>query len=127
MYRLVENTLRDDRQRLRLRVRLGTTSTFSSDVGRGGLSVELMKALPVGATVTGSVQVQGEEVPFVGRVAWVRPGDRHLNLPARMGVRFTRIATDLSRLAALEATGKARQDTGRGRDAASQVRKTRGT
>ncbi len=90
----MEDTRRNVRQRRRFMVRLGHTSSFTADVCGGGFCVQLMKVLPVSAAVEGSIQAEGKEMPFAGRVAWVKPGDRHHNLPGRMGVYFTRISTD---------------------------------
>jgi len=75
-------------------VRFGRTSSFTADVGRGGFSVRLMRVLPVASPLEGSILVEGRELPFAGRVAWVRPGDPHLGLPGRMGVHFTRVPPD---------------------------------
>lgn len=94
----MESTRRNVRQRRRFRVRLGYTSAFTADVGGGGFCVRLLKVLPVSTSIEGSIQVEGQEVPFAGRVAWAVPGERHLNLPGRMGVNFTRISADFPRL-----------------------------
>lgn len=86
------------RQRRRFIVRLGHTSSFTVDVSASGFCVRLMKVLPVDTAVEGSIQVESHEVPFAGVVAWARPGARHLNLLGSMGVVFTRIPAELSRL-----------------------------
>jgi len=80
------------RQRRRCLVRIGSSSSFTADVGGGGFCVRLMRVLPVRSAVEGSIQVGEQVLPFAGRVAWVELGDRHLNLPGRMGVQLTRIA-----------------------------------
>ena len=94
----MKSTRRNVRQRRRFRVRLGYTSAFTADVCGGGFCVRLLKVLPVSASIEGSIQVEGQEIPFAGRVAWAEPGERHLNLPGRMGVNFTRISGDFPRL-----------------------------
>lgn len=94
----MESTRRNVRQRRRFMVRLGYTSAFTADVSGGGFSIRLLKVLPVNAGVEGSIHVEGQEIPFAGRVTWVKPGERHLGLPGQMGVNFTRISPDFPRL-----------------------------
>jgi Tfp pilus assembly protein PilZ len=48
----------------------------------------------------GSLAVDGTEVTFVGRVAWVKPGDMNLNIPSRLGVSFARPPPGLEALIA---------------------------
>jgi hypothetical protein len=81
------------RHRRRLRVALdGHPSMFTVDVGAGGFCVEVMRALPAGTPLRGSIRLEGSEVGFAGTVVWTRPGDPRLNLRGRMGVRFLRVA-----------------------------------
>jgi hypothetical protein len=96
--RIESQTRRNIRQRRRFMVRLGHTSSFTANVSDGGFSIGLMKVLPMRADVEGSIQVEGEEMPFAGRVAWAKPGDHHQGLRGTMGVYFTRISADFPRL-----------------------------
>jgi hypothetical protein len=86
------------RQRRRYKVTVDAGSWFTTDVCAGGFCAELMRVLPLRTFVEGALHVKGMEVPFAGEVVWARRGDWHLNLRGRMGVRFTRIASDLARL-----------------------------
>ena len=87
------------RHRRRFRVILmGHPSAFTVDVGAGGFCTELMRVLPPGTPVEGSIHVKGTEVAFAGRVAWARPGEARMNLRGRMGVQFTRGPAEFERL-----------------------------
>jgi len=87
------------RYRRRLRVALaGHPPFFTVDVGAGGFCVELMRALPPGTPVEGSIQVGVAEVPFAGRVAWAKAGDPRMNLRSRMGVCFLRVSEGFGEL-----------------------------
>lgn len=108
----MENNRLDVRQRCRFMVRFGYTSSFTADVCGGGFCVQLMKVLPVGAAVEGSIRVAGKEMPFAGGVAWVKPGDRYQNLLGRMGVYFTRIPADFPIRARLSERGTCGSDAG---------------
>ena len=78
------------RHRRRFRVALlGHPATFTVDVGAGGFCVELMRVLPTGTPLQGTILVEGSEVSFLGTVVWNRPGDPRINLRGRMGVQFT--------------------------------------
>jgi hypothetical protein len=89
------------RHRRRFRVALARhTQSVTVDVGAGGFCTELIRVLPPGTPVEGSIHVDGREVPFSGRVAWARPGEFRLNLRGRMGVRFTQIPLEFTRLIA---------------------------
>jgi len=87
------------RHRRRFRVLLaGHPSSFTVDVGAGGFCAEMMRVLPPGTPVEGSMHVKGAEVAFSGRVAWARPGESRMNLRGRVGIRFTRVPKDFERL-----------------------------
>jgi len=87
------------RYRRRYRVLLtGHPSAFTVDVGAGGFCTELMRVLPPGTPVAGSLHVKGAEVAFAGRVAWARPGEARMNLRGRMGVSFTRVQDGFEKL-----------------------------
>jgi len=78
------------RIRRRLKVMLQYSPSFSVDIGPGGLCLELLRVLPPGAPVEGTIQMQGTALPFSGRVAWSKPGIPHMGLRGKMGVLFTR-------------------------------------
>ncbi len=80
---------KSSRHRRRLRARLdGVTTTFTVDVGPGGFCALVNRAIHPGTPLSGSLHVDGVEVPFEGRVAWVKPGDSRLRIPSRVGVSF---------------------------------------
>ena len=80
---------RTSRHRRRLRARLdGVTTAFTVDVGPGGFCLLMSRAISPGTALSGSLHVDGAEVPFEGRVAWVKPGDSRLRIPSRVGVSF---------------------------------------
>jgi hypothetical protein len=81
------------RLRRRYKVTLGQSPSFSVDVGGGGFCTELLRVLPPGTPVEGVINVRGKELPFVGRVAWAKPGFPHLGVRGRMGVHFTRFTS----------------------------------
>lgn len=90
-----------ERHRRRFRVMLaGHPSSFTVDVGAGGFCAEMMRVLPPGTQVEGSLHVKGTEVAFAGKVAWAKPGESRMNLRGRIGVRFTRVPSDFERLVA---------------------------
>jgi hypothetical protein len=86
------------RQRRRLKVTFQHAASFTSDVGGGGFSTERARVLAPGMELSGTICAADREFPFVGRVAWARPGDPGLNLRGRMGVQFTYAARDLRSL-----------------------------
>ncbi len=69
----------------------GHPSMFTVDVGAGGFCVEVMRVLPAGTPLRGTIRVDGSEVGFAGTVVWTRTGDPRLNLRGRMGVQFLRV------------------------------------
>jgi len=71
-------------------VTLGQTTVFTVDVGPGGFAADILRALPAGTPVEGTLRLNGADVGYTGQVAWARAGDPHLNLPGRIGVRFKR-------------------------------------
>jgi hypothetical protein len=84
------------RHRRRVLARLdGLTSAFTVDVGPGGFCMLVNRAITPGTVLSGSLQVDGADVPFVGRVAWVKPGDSRLRIPSRVGVSFAGIREEL--------------------------------
>jgi hypothetical protein len=95
------NARHSPRQRRRFKVTLGRTCSFTIDVCAGGFSTELMRVLPPGTALTGSIRVGDKDFAFAGQVAWANPGSSNLNLRGRMGVRFTKFAGDFSQLVRL--------------------------
>jgi hypothetical protein len=84
------------RHRRRLLARLdGVTTAFTVDVGPGGFCMLVNRAISPGTAISGSLQIDGADVPFLGRVAWVKPGDSRLRIPSRVGVSFAGTRHDL--------------------------------
>ncbi len=87
------------RVRRRLRTRIdGYSSTFTVDVGGGGFCFQLSRPIAPGTVLAGSFHLEGAELPFEGRVAWIAPGDPNLRIPSKMGVAFTRPPADVRML-----------------------------
>ena len=87
------------RLRRRFKVAFQHSASFTVDVSPGGFCAELLRVLPVGTGVGGTITVRGTDVAFAGRVVWARPGDAHLGLRGRMGVVYTQIAAGFIELA----------------------------
>ena len=88
------------RRHRRFKVTLHQFASFTVDVSAGGFCIELMgRVLQPGSAVEGAIQVGERTIPFGGRVAWARQGDR--NVRGRMGVHFTSIPNDFLVLARL--------------------------
>lgn len=85
----------DSRRRRRFKVTLGKHTSFTIDISSGGFSTEAMRVLPMGTEVTGTIQIEGKEMPFAGLVAWAKAGAPHLELRGRMGIRFTSVPKEL--------------------------------
>jgi len=79
-------------------VTIGGTATFTQSLGVGGFSAEVMRVLPRGSPVQGTMYLGEKDFDYVGDVAWVKPGDARLNLRGRMGVRFTQLNAEARRL-----------------------------
>ncbi|MGC4123249.1 MAG: PilZ domain-containing protein [Myxococcales bacterium] len=74
-----------------------------SDVGAGGLCVQLAGVFLPGAKVHGSVLLGAQRFPFAGEVAWVSPGNLRQHSLSRVGVRFVSAPQELTgQLAQLE-------------------------
>jgi hypothetical protein len=86
----------DDRQRRRFRVMLGTAVSFTLDVSAGGFCTESMRVLMPGTPVEGSIEGNGRNVSFAGRVVWNVPGDSTLNVRGKMGIAFSRVSPEMS-------------------------------
>jgi hypothetical protein len=81
---------------LRLRVTTTAGSFFTVNVSPGGVCTEQMRVLAAGTQVAGSIHLDGQNVPFTGRVAWARSGDSRLNQLGRMGVTFGHVDAGLA-------------------------------
>jgi hypothetical protein len=84
------------RHRLRLRVTTSRGSSFTVNVGHGGVCTEQMRVLAVGTWVEGHISLDGRNAAFSGRVAWTLAGDSRLGQLGRMGVRFDRVGLELA-------------------------------
>jgi hypothetical protein len=71
---------------------------FTLDLGPGGFSAEIMRAAPIGTTVKGTIRLNGVDVPYSGEIVWAKPGDPRLNLRSRLGIRFTDLPPEVTRL-----------------------------
>lgn len=78
------------RVRRRFRVSLKHSPCFSVDIGAGGVCLEILRVLPPGSLIEGTVLVHDSERFFAGRVVWAKSGVPHLGLRGRMGVAFTK-------------------------------------
>jgi hypothetical protein len=88
------------RKRRRLLVQLDRTASFTIDVSPRGFCLGALKVLPVNSRLEGTIRVdQGMPIPFEGRVAWIAPGDRRLNLPGKMGVALSQPIPELMQTA----------------------------
>jgi hypothetical protein len=71
-------------------------SSFTVNVGHGGVCTEQMRVLPVGTRVEGHISMDGRDAAFAGSVAWTLTGDSRLGQLGRMGVRFVRVGSELA-------------------------------
>lgn len=86
------------RTRKRLRVTVGSSPAFTSDISPGGFCIETMKTQKPGTDISGKIRVEEQEYEFTGKVAWALAGDLRLNQRGRMGVKLVRISSDYLRL-----------------------------
>ena len=93
------------RLRRRFKVALEHSASFTVDVGPRGFCLELLRVLPPGAPVEGTLQMKCTDLRFAGRVVWARSGDAYLGLRGRMGVAFTSIAPEYAELFSTEGAG----------------------
>src|SRR5260370_3853086 len=85
----------DSRRRRRFKVTLGIHASFTVDVSSGGFSTESMRVLPAGTEVVGTIQIEGKELPFSGRIAWAKASAPQMGLRGMMGVRFINTPKEL--------------------------------
>jgi len=83
------------RARRRLKVTLPHCRSFTSDIGVGGFSSDVLRVLPPGTPIAGSIDLGGRPVPFTGRVAWAKAGDPYMGIRGRMGVLFTSLPAEI--------------------------------
>jgi hypothetical protein len=86
------------RVRKRFKVTFSKNASFTIDVSGGGFCAQLLRVMPPGTLVEGTILDNGKTVSYAGRVVWARAGDAHLSIPGRMGVEFTNIDAMLPRL-----------------------------
>jgi hypothetical protein len=77
---------------------------FAINLGSGGFCTEMMRVLPAGTLVKGTILLDGQDRSFTGRVAWARRGDFRMNLTGRMGVEFLEVDPELRRTLAARET-----------------------
>lgn len=86
------------RVKKRFKVTLSQGVAFTVDVCGGGFSALLLRALPPGTPVEGTILVGERALPYSGRVVWAKPGDVHLGVRGRIGVGFARVDDTFSTL-----------------------------
>lgn len=101
----MENTRHSLRQRRRLRVTLGGSTSFTTNVSHDGFCTEAMRVMAPGTLVAGAICVEGKDYSFAGSVVWARPGDARVNLRGRMGVRFSRVEHAFQRVVEVASPG----------------------
>jgi len=74
------------------------TPAFTVDLSGGGFSTELLRILPPGAEMEGTICIKGKDLPFVGRVAWARAGAPYAGRRGRIGVLFTKAPPEVREL-----------------------------
>jgi hypothetical protein len=85
------------RRRVRLRIVTSRGSSLTVNVSAGGFCTGMMRVLPAGTPLDGTIHLDGREAFFSGHVVWARPGNPRLNLMGTMGVRFGEIDADFAR------------------------------
>jgi hypothetical protein len=87
-------------KRLRVSITQGSKAVglFTVDVSLGGFAVEAVMVLTPGTPVAGKVLGERGEIPFVGEIAWSRPGDTSANRRGKMGVRFHSVPPGMLKL-----------------------------
>jgi hypothetical protein len=79
----------EPRRRRLLKLSLGgKVSAVTTDVSPGGFAALLDPVFIPGSVVHGTVQLEGEWLPFRGEVAWARPGNPERKTRSRIGVKF---------------------------------------
>jgi hypothetical protein len=91
------------RYRRRFKVVLPHSAAFTVDIGVSGFCTQVLRVLTPGSLVEGTIQVNGTDIPFAGRVAWAKPGDPRLSIPGRMGLLLTRTSREYTNLLAAAA------------------------
>ena len=94
----MDNKRQSPRQRRRLRVTLGRTTSFTANVSHEGFCTEAMRVIAPGTPVEGAICVEGNDYAFAGSVVWAKAGDARVNLRGRMGVRFSTVSPGFRRM-----------------------------
>ncbi len=68
---------------------LERSACFTLNIGDGGFCVGVVRVLPPGTAVEGTIDLDGTPVPFTGTIAWAKPAGPDA-ADGLMGVRFTR-------------------------------------
>jgi hypothetical protein len=79
------------RFRRRFKVTLSQGAAFTVDVCGGGFCALMLRAIPPGTSVEGTILVEGQALPYKGRVIWAKAGDVHLGVRSRVGVGFASV------------------------------------
>ncbi|HZH02298.1 MAG TPA: hypothetical protein VEY30_00860, partial [Myxococcaceae bacterium] len=61
------------RHRRRVRVTLGGSPVFTTDVSAAGVCTELVRVLAPGSPVAGTITVGTRDFAFAGKVMWSKP------------------------------------------------------
>jgi hypothetical protein len=88
------------RLRRRFKVTFGHVATFTVDVCSGGFCAQLLRTVPPGTPLEGTIQVNGRDIPYVGRVVWARAGNVRLGIRGHIGVGFASFNSRLPTLLA---------------------------
>lgn len=84
------------RVKRRMKVVIAGSASFTVDLSRSGFSTELMRVLPVGTMVRGTLYPEGRQIPFSGRIVWSQPGNLLMNIRGKMGVAFDEALAELT-------------------------------
>ncbi len=88
------------RRSVRYPVQLGAASAYTVNISESGLCLESNgAAVPAGASLQGSILLDGRHLAFAGRVAWAR-GASAFSTTRRMGLRFTKAPAGVGALGA---------------------------
>lgn len=83
------------RFRRRFKVTLSQGAAFTVDVCGGGFCALMLRAIPPGTPVEGTILVDGQDLRYKGRVIWAKAGDVHLGVRSRVGVGFASVDATL--------------------------------
>lgn len=86
------------RFRRRFKVTLREGAAFTVDVCGGGFCALMLRAIPPGTPVEGTILVEGKALPYKGRVVWAQDGDVRLGVRSKVGVGFASVDAALPSL-----------------------------